>query len=79
MYRIGLCYRDGEGTAQNGELAMFWLRKAAEKGVKDASKALLSLPALGIDANGKETAAATANYGGGGLDGLLDKMRVGTV
>ena len=83
MYRIGLCYRDGEGAALDAELAMFWLRKAAEKGVQDAKKALQSLPALGVDVNGGETAAAVAaggNYGGGGLDALLGKFnKVGKV
>ncbi len=40
MYNLALCYRYGEGTDMDYEEAVYWYRKAAEKGVSGAKEAI---------------------------------------
>ena len=36
QYELGLCYLHGEGVAQDGQKADFWLRRAADQGLEEA-------------------------------------------
>src|SRR5690242_10622881 len=36
QYQLAVCYRDGLGTARDGQLAANWLAKAAESGHSEA-------------------------------------------
>jgi hypothetical protein len=40
QFNLGVSYRDGEGVAKDGKQATEWFRKAAQRGNKDAEKAL---------------------------------------
>jgi len=41
-YMLGLCYRNGYGTAVNADSAKYWLQKAAQRGYKQALDELVS-------------------------------------
>ena len=39
QYWLGVCYRNGHGTAANQKKAKYWFKKAAENGDENARKA----------------------------------------